>query len=147
MRQVVAFAGEVNFWWGVLNIMPVLPLDGGQVLASVLGPSRRRAARLVAVLTSAAVVAYALATRDLYLLVLFASLGVSNFQGFSSERDVRAQKPAPREPDALPRAWQSLMKGDEYEASRLAHQALSGAKDPAGQNAARDLLAWIALAE
>ena len=32
----------INFWWGMLNLLPVLPLDGGHMLNAVMGPSRLR---------------------------------------------------------------------------------------------------------
>ncbi len=32
----------INFWWGLLNLLPIHPLDGGQIAMELL-PSRRRA--------------------------------------------------------------------------------------------------------
>lgn len=147
MRQVLRLGGYINWWWGILNMLPVLPLDGGHVLAGLFGPSRRRAVRMLGAMTAACAVAYAVANQDFYFAAFFALMGVNNLQALSGERDVRAQRPPAREPDALSHGWRALLRGDEYEASRLAHQTLSGAKDPAEQNGARDLLAWIALAE
>lgn len=43
-----AFAGflrdlvVVSIFWAILNLIPVHPLDGGQMLAAVMGPQRRR---------------------------------------------------------------------------------------------------------
>ncbi|MET0403527.1 MAG: hypothetical protein ABW123_14035, partial [Cystobacter sp.] len=51
------------------------------------------------------------------------------------------------EPEALARAWQALREGRETEAARLGHLALSSAAPGAQSNAARDLLAWVALTE
>lgn len=137
----------VNFWWGLMNLLPVLPLDGGAVLAGILGPTRRRAARWLAVAASGVVVAWALSARDMWLVVLFGMLGVQNFQALSSERDVRPHRPPPKEKDSLTRGWNALLSGEEQEAGRLAHLALSGAENAREQNAARDLLAWVELAD
>ncbi|MEX1049222.1 MAG: site-2 protease family protein [Akkermansiaceae bacterium] len=30
----------ISFFWAVLNLLPVLPLDGGQMLSAILGPQR-----------------------------------------------------------------------------------------------------------
>jgi stage IV sporulation protein FB len=30
----------ISFFWAILNLLPVMPLDGGQMLNSVMGPSR-----------------------------------------------------------------------------------------------------------
>ncbi len=54
---------------------------------------------------------------------------------------------AEAEPDALARAWKALRSGNESEASRLGHLALSAAKPGPESNAVRDLLAWVALAD
>jgi stage IV sporulation protein FB len=32
----------VNFVWSLINLLPIHPLDGGQILAQLLGPDRRR---------------------------------------------------------------------------------------------------------
>src|SRR5262245_8824792 len=32
----------VNFYWGLINLMPVLPFDGGHVLENAFGPARLR---------------------------------------------------------------------------------------------------------
>jgi Zn-dependent protease len=43
-----AFAGFVrdlwlvSLFWAILNLIPVHPLDGGQMLAAMMGPKRRR---------------------------------------------------------------------------------------------------------
>jgi len=40
-KQVFFFLFWVSIFWAVLNLIPVIPLDGGQMLAAVLGPRRR----------------------------------------------------------------------------------------------------------
>lgn len=137
----------INLYWGLLNLLPILPLDGGRVLAGVLGPSRRRLARYIGTGIAVIAVAYGLSIKDLWLVILFGMLAVQNFQSLGQEKDVRAQKPPPPEKDALERGWKSLLSGDVNEANRLAHLALSGAQGEDQANLARDLLAWVALAD
>jgi Zn-dependent protease len=127
----------VNFGWGIINLMPVLPLDGGHVLKGVLGPSRQRLTLWVGVITAGGIAALMLNVRACY-------------QALSATNDLKPLKPvkvADIEPDALPRAWQALRSGNEAEAARLGHLALSAAKPGPESNAVRDLLAWVALAE
>lgn len=31
---------EVSFFWAILNLLPVIPLDGGQLVLTILGPKR-----------------------------------------------------------------------------------------------------------
>jgi Zn-dependent protease len=147
MATALGQAIWINFGWGIMNLLPILPLDGGWVLAGILGPTRRRAARWAGVIVSLAVVALALNIGSMWLVVMFGLMGLQNFQALGAERDVRPRKPPPKEKDALQRGWNALLTGDEQEAARLAHLALSGAETAREQNAARDLLAWVALAD
>jgi Zn-dependent protease len=139
----------VNVWWGILNLLPVPPLDGGHVSQGVLGPTRRRMAFLLGLLTACGVVAWALTGKQYYVVFLFGFLGYGCYWEYQNARDVKPLAPAPKpepEPDALERGWKALRSGDELEADRLGRLALVAAKKEAEVNAARDLLAWVALA-
>ena len=140
----------VNIWWGLLNLLPVPPLDGGHVSQGVLGPNRRRLAFLVGLLTACGVVAWALTGKQYYIVFLFGFLGYGCYWEYQNARDVKPLAPVPKpepEPEALERGWKALRSGDEQEANRLGRLALAAAKKAAEENAARDLLAWVALAE
>ncbi|HVE82171.1 MAG TPA: site-2 protease family protein [Myxococcales bacterium] len=137
----------INSYWGVMNCLPVLPLDGGRVMSGVLGPGRRRIARIFAIAVAALVVVYGVLTENRWIAIMFGLLAFQNFQALSMERDLRPIPPPEPEKDALGRGWKALLSGQEQEASRLAHLALSAAQTQDEQNAARDLLAWVALAD
>ncbi|MFY0567407.1 site-2 protease family protein [Archangium lansingense] len=140
----------VNIYWGLMNLLPVPPLDGGNMAVGVFGPTRYRMALGLGVVASAAVVAWAVISDDTYLAVLFGLLGVGCIQKLATAQDLKPFKPvkvAEVEPDALARGWQALRSGHETEAARLGHLALSAAKPGEESNAARDLLAWVALTE
>lgn len=149
-RYVLGDLLFVNFAWGIINLLPVPPLDGGHISRGVLGPSRQRLALWVGLITALGVVAWALSVRDYYLAVLFGLLGLGCWQQLSVTRDLKPLQPQPvvePEPDALARGWRALRAGQEAEAARLAHHALSAARPGEESNAARDLLAWVALTE
>ena len=38
----VVFLGYFSIFWAVLNLIPVYPLDGGQIMMAIMGPHRRR---------------------------------------------------------------------------------------------------------
>ena len=42
--QALAILVRVNIVWSLINLIPVIPFDGGRVLAAALGPKRRLAA-------------------------------------------------------------------------------------------------------
>ncbi len=140
----------VNFIWGFINLMPVPPLDGGHILRGVLGPTRQRRTLGVGVIAAGGMVVWALSRRSYYLAFLFGWMGYGCWQALSVARDIKPlqpQKVVDPEPDALARGWKALRSGHESEAARLGHHALSAAGPGEESNAARDLLAWVALAD
>jgi len=42
----------VSLFWSVLNCLPVYPMDGGQMLAAVLGPSKQRYVHLISAIVA-----------------------------------------------------------------------------------------------
>jgi stage IV sporulation protein FB len=76
----------VNIWWGLLNLLPILPLDGGHVTNEVLNICYPRGALKVSLIVSL-VVATAMALSglqhrpvDLFRLLLFGSLAYGSYQ-------------------------------------------------------------------
>jgi membrane-associated protease RseP (regulator of RpoE activity) len=78
----------VNFYWGVMNLLPVYPLDGGQAARALFehrGGSRgRRRSLVVSAIVAAAVALLGLAEQNYYLLLLFGMLAVSSVQALES---------------------------------------------------------------
>jgi Zn-dependent protease len=116
----------INLMWGLVNLLPVLPLDGGQISREVCEAAvpRRglRLALVISVVTAAAVAAYALATvllqhpplQHLYLggkytAIFFGLLAASCFMQLRQlsqqaprrawERDEEERAPWERDPD------------------------------------------------
>jgi Zn-dependent protease len=148
----------VNIGWGIINLMPVPPLDGGHISLGVFGPTRRRMALWLGIITAGGMVVLGLtgievlglSVKSFYLSFMFGWMGYGCYQALSTTQDLRPLKPvdvAKAEPDALARGWKALRSGDESEAARLGHLALAAAKPGEESNAVRDLLAWVALAE
>lgn len=76
---------QVNIFWGLLNLLPVYPLDGGQIARTLmLAAGRREAIReslQLSVAVGAAMAAYALLRLDDgFLCMFFASLAFSSYQ-------------------------------------------------------------------
>jgi Zn-dependent protease len=71
----------INIFWSILNLLPVYPLDGGQILDAALGPQRRRATALTGVVIGGIVTLYALLPpTNLWLAMIFGALTYSNWQ-------------------------------------------------------------------
>jgi membrane-associated protease RseP (regulator of RpoE activity) len=41
-QHFIGFLFSVSIFWALLNLIPVYPLDGGQMMAAMLGPQRRK---------------------------------------------------------------------------------------------------------
>lgn len=81
----INFALFVNVFWGLINLAPIQPLDGGTIAAAVIEKFRPRdALRLSLQLSVAAAAALAIAGLALYhsifITVMFAMLGYSSWQ-------------------------------------------------------------------
>jgi stage IV sporulation protein FB len=84
LDTLVFFLLQVNILWPIMNLLPVLPLDGGQIALQVLtqqdpwGGMQR--ALWLSVITGGVMAALGLlAMRDVYLFMLFASLAASSY--------------------------------------------------------------------
>lgn len=88
-----AFVGYLFFTsiaWGVLNLLPVLPLDGGQIIQELLSLREPnwglfRAAQ-ISFVVAAAVALWAVMSGSFFLAILFAYLAYSNYQGLVGPR-------------------------------------------------------------
>ncbi|HTU24291.1 MAG TPA: M50 family metallopeptidase [Pirellulales bacterium] len=76
----------VNIWWGILNLLPIFPLDGGRITNEVLNITYPRGALRVTLWISLVVATAMAATGltshpvQLFRVLLFGSLAYSNFQ-------------------------------------------------------------------
>jgi membrane-associated protease RseP (regulator of RpoE activity) len=70
----------VNFFWTLINLLPILPLDGGQIFRDLAGPKRAGLVRWVAVICSVGVAGWALLAGRVFLGLMVAYLGFVNFQ-------------------------------------------------------------------
>jgi Zn-dependent protease len=85
MYDAYGFLIFINLFWGLLNLLPIWPLDGGQaaqILLSFYDRQRgQRWAHILSLLVAGvlAVVAYQL-TQDLYLTIFFGYFAFMNYQ-------------------------------------------------------------------
>jgi Zn-dependent protease len=75
----------VNIFWGIINLLPVYPLDGGQISREVLisldsWNGAQRAAWLSVFAGAAAAILGIVVLRSLLMALLFGSLAFSNYQ-------------------------------------------------------------------
>jgi Zn-dependent protease len=79
---------EINFWWGVLNLLPIWPLDGGQIAGVLFGQVNPRHAirwQHVVSLLTAGLIAVFWASREQYMMALwFGYFALVNYQALQT---------------------------------------------------------------
>lgn len=74
----------INFWWSLINLLPVLPLDGGRIAELFVQP--RRMVYQIGLAVAAAVALYGyFKLQETYMAVLFAFLAWENYQKIRTE--------------------------------------------------------------
>ncbi len=80
----------VNLGWSLINLLPVLPLDGGRIMEALLGPHRLRTVALIgmvmAILTA---VAAFLLLQSIFIAIFFGFFAWQNFQIYQQGREDR----------------------------------------------------------
>ena len=77
----------ISYFWAVLNLIPVLPLDGGQMLNAVLGPARIRTTLTVSMYVGAVGAIVMFLKTGSFIFPVF--LGMFAWQAFQQLRDMR----------------------------------------------------------
>ncbi len=71
----------INFWWGVLNLLPIMPLDDGQITELFVRPPQRM--YLIGTVTAAAAALFGfLQMQSVYMALLFGYFAWQNYQGY-----------------------------------------------------------------
>jgi Zn-dependent protease len=141
-HQLFSDLAWVSLGWGLVNLLPLLPLDGGNIAATILtrlaGGRGMRLTRLVSVVTAGAAAGWAFVAHvpflGLYALV-FAGI---NLQGLRDERE------APLNGRIL-QGYRSLEDQDLHEAMRSADAVLATARSAGTRARALELRAWALL--
>lgn len=116
----------VNLGWGILNLLPILPLDGGNIMASlfvIVSPKRgEAAARFVSIGVGVAVGAFALYSGVLFGGILALLYAVRNFQALRAGR--KAEVDEVPLAAAMAEAYAALERQDGATAIRIAEPIL-----------------------
>jgi Zn-dependent protease len=75
---------QVNILWGLINLLPIYPLDGGQIARELftLGNARNGIIQSLKLSTGAGalVAVYALSQKEIYLCIMFGLLAYGSYQ-------------------------------------------------------------------
>lgn len=79
--MLITFGLWVNIVWTIINCLPILPMDGGQMLRDILGPKLERVACIVGAVVATLVVILAFNAKMYFLAVVMIFLAYSNYKG------------------------------------------------------------------
>ncbi|MGI9023763.1 MAG: TPR end-of-group domain-containing protein [Acidimicrobiales bacterium] len=134
----------VNIAWSVVNLLPVLPLDGGQVAASVLRRFRGEQGQLLAykvsIVTAGAAAVFAYQQRYVFGALFAVFFIAQNYGSLRQERLARQRRP-------LVAGYQALIGNDLDGAVSAADDVLAASSAPVPEVAASavELKAWARL--
>ena len=147
-RYSLASLIYVNLGWGVLNLLPVLPLDGGNIVASLMELLSPKRGRLLACYVSFTVIALLFGVTVMYqqypATILLLLLGFSTYQAYRVERQrlgFEAVQAAPPQ-DPVEQAFAALERGDGAALVRVASELVAKASSTEELDEAFHLLAW-----
>lgn len=159
-RVTFAYLRWINFIWGFVNLLPVLPFDGGNVLDQALGPKRIRLSSAISGVVGALVAALFWRLGMAWGTMLFAVSAFGSFQRYRNAAELaeageRVRKlrgdrgdEVSQEVRALLVSARSALEAENWErARRLALEALEasagGSADGARQSL--EIVAWAML--
>ena len=147
----------VNLGWAIFNLLPVFPLDGGQIMKAVfdklLGVRGIRGTHVISMFVGGAIVALGVASFNFLLAVMFGQLVFLNWQLFGmagqwlqkSKSRVVVTPVGGRAPsldDELQRGWQALEEGRPLMVRMIGESLLLRAETDAQRFEVIHLLAW-----
>jgi Zn-dependent protease len=127
----------VNVLWGVFNLLPILPLDGGHVASDLFGA---RTARYLSVAGAGILGVAGLALAQPFMFIIAFMLGSQSVNALRFDRD------RPRL-ELLDQARGALLQGRTTDARELAQRAGDGTTSFPVEVTAAELVAWAYLAD
>ncbi|MBK6516496.1 MAG: site-2 protease family protein [Polyangiaceae bacterium] len=165
LAQTLRIMLWANIGWSIINLMPVLPLDGGHVVEHALGPRRYRITLGVSAVVGTVIAILCLMSRNFIGLYIFGSAAVQSFialreTGAAVRASKEASEPAraageplaPETARALSAARDALDNGQPERAIEMAKGVLEGRERNGARPQARALpealsiLGWAHLA-
>lgn len=91
LNILIAYLLQVNILWGLINLLPIYPLDGGRIARELftLGNARNGIIQSLQLSAGAAalVAMYALSQKEIYLCIMFGLLAYGSYQTLQQYRD------------------------------------------------------------
>jgi len=76
----------ISLFWAVLNLVPVLPLDGGRLMETIMGPQRIRLTLMISIAVAICIGLLGLTLANSYLLPIF--MGMMAYESYKALQQV-----------------------------------------------------------
>jgi len=125
----LSFMWLINFWWSLVNLLPLFPLDGGQLfrlgVLRLVKPAAKadKIVHGVGVALALGALVYAVSTSSIFIGIMSAFILFQNAQLFSQGSSIPVRRRNDFVDGLLKQARETLEAGDPHEARRLAYQA------------------------
>lgn len=80
LRFLLRALFEVNLWWGLFNLLPIPPLDGGHAALLLAGPQRERVVRQLALAVAILVVLWGFFQQSVFVVLWVGLMGYRNYE-------------------------------------------------------------------
>jgi Zn-dependent protease len=133
---------QVNIGWSLINLLPVLPFDGGQMLSAFLGPRRELWTAVISGLvgTTVAILGYVV-LHSLWVAFLFGSAAVAAIRQVRHLWNTKADRDAGLE-EELARVRAAIVHGQVDEVMKSAERIADQARTASLKNAGLLAQAW-----
>ncbi|MGE0321417.1 MAG: site-2 protease family protein [Polyangiaceae bacterium] len=133
----------LNVFWSTFNLLPVIPFDGGHILAAALGKGRERLSLMISVVVGVLAALAFLAGNMMFGAIILGWAAASNWMS------LRRPEPAPIPKEALlqmlTRARQAMDQGRHAEAHAIGRAVFEATEDADVRRRAAEIGAWSAL--
>jgi Zn-dependent protease len=147
LRNILGILFQVNLVWSLVNLLPVLPFDGGQVMAHALGPSRRQlSATLSAIFGVLIAIVFWYRFKWPFAAIMFGLSGLMEYRAMDRARRAALAITPDQIERALKEARSALDSGDAGRAMQLVQMVAALPAAAEQQRRAMELGAWAALA-
>ena len=140
-----------NLFWTVVNLLPVLPLDGGQllriVLEAIFGVKGFKASLLVGAIIAALISFYFFMMQGFLLGAFFFLFAFQSFDAWRKSRFATRSDRDESNKQLMIQAEEALQEGRTEEAKRILEEVKEKAKDGMLAFAATQYLAFLAIKE
>jgi Zn-dependent protease len=147
-HEAIDIAVLTTLIWGVLNLAPMLPLDGGHVVALVLerivGPKGYVYARVASIGVAIALAVPLIFYEQYFSFFMMLSLALMNWRDYRTAKNWMKDEPLLA---MIKEAHAALEAGDTAKVRRLAEAVRDGAETDVSKGHAAHLLAWAHLME